>query len=309
MATPHIAGAMALLWCAQPDLRHDISGSRTVLNNLAHFIAYKQCGSAGPPNNVAGWGRVDILAAVAPSPTPCKQNCEPATETENFDDVSPPALPQDWIATNAQGPPPLWVTSNSGVPIPPADTLPNAAFIDDPEVVSDKRLDSRNVAVFEGEVSLVTFRHNFNLEASDVDPNLGFDGGVLEVSTDGGNTFQYVPPESFVMGGYNRTISSDRGSPIAGLRAWSGNSKGFITSVAEFNLGDFDVRFRWRMASDNKGSSEGWRVDTVNVFGCRGFPCDTDTNTAAHTLGYTYGDSNSNTSNNADANSYGYSYT
>ena len=32
-------------------------------------------------------------------------------------------------------------------------------------------------------------------------------------------------------GGYNRTISTDRGSPIAGLRAWSGNSEGFITTV------------------------------------------------------------------------------
>jgi serine protease AprX len=29
-ATPHIAGAMALLWCARPDLRHNISASRTV---------------------------------------------------------------------------------------------------------------------------------------------------------------------------------------------------------------------------------------------------------------------------------------
>ena len=29
MATPHIAGAMTLLWCARPDLRHNISGSRT----------------------------------------------------------------------------------------------------------------------------------------------------------------------------------------------------------------------------------------------------------------------------------------
>ena len=56
MATPHIAGAMVLLWCARPELRHDISGSRTALNDAAHFLAYKQCGSAGPPNNVAGWG-------------------------------------------------------------------------------------------------------------------------------------------------------------------------------------------------------------------------------------------------------------
>ena len=51
------------------------------------------------------------------------------------------------------------------------------------------------------------FRHNFNLEASDVDPNVGFDGGVLEMSFDGGNTFQDILAVggSFVMGGYNRT--------------------------------------------------------------------------------------------------------
>jgi hypothetical protein len=56
-------------------------------------------------------------------------------------------------------------------------------------------------------------------------------GGVLELSTDGGNTFQEVPASAFVMGSYNRTISADRGSPIAGRRAWSGNSGGFITTV------------------------------------------------------------------------------
>src|SRR6266700_4464972 len=74
MATPHIAGAMALLWCARPQLRHNISGSRTALNEAAFFLAYKQCGTPGPPNNVVGWGRVDILAAAAPSST-----CPPGT--------------------------------------------------------------------------------------------------------------------------------------------------------------------------------------------------------------------------------------
>jgi hypothetical protein len=218
---------------------------------------------------------VDILAAAGATPTPpaCKPCWQATTETENFDSVSPPALPMGWIATNAQGPPPLWVTSDSGVPMPPADSPPNAAFIDDPAVVSDKRLDSVNVGVFEGFISWVTFRHNFNLEASPDDPNLGFDGGVLEFSTDGGNTFQYVPPEAFIMGGYNRTISTDRGSPIAGLQAWSGNSEGFITSVVALNRGDMDVRLRWRMATDTTGAGEGWRVDSINVFGCHGPPC------------------------------------
>ena len=64
MATPHIAGAMALLWSAHPELQNQIDASRTVLNDAAHFISSTQCGTAGPPNNVFGWGRVDILAAV-----------------------------------------------------------------------------------------------------------------------------------------------------------------------------------------------------------------------------------------------------
>ena len=64
MATPHIAGAMALLWSAHPELQNQIDASRTALDDAAHFISSTQCGGAGPPNNVFGWGRVDILAAV-----------------------------------------------------------------------------------------------------------------------------------------------------------------------------------------------------------------------------------------------------
>ena len=98
--------------------------------------------------------------------------------------------------------------------MPPADTTPNALFIDDPAVVSDKRLDGWFVSFFEDCCVLLTFRHNFNLEASDLDPNLGFDGAVLELSTDGGNTFQDILAAGggFVSGGYNRTIAADRGS-------------------------------------------------------------------------------------------------
>jgi subtilisin family serine protease len=271
MATPHIAGAMALLWCAQPQLRHDISNSRTALNNAAFFLAYKQCGTPGPPNNVTGWGRVNVLAAVSPTPSPCGGGVT-TTGGNNFDGVTPPALPPDWIATNAQGPPPSWVTSNSGVPMPPAYSPPNAAFIDDPDLVSDKRLDSQGffASRFLFWIQL-TFRHNFNFEASDTDPDLGFDGGVLEVSFDG-NTFQDIVAAGgyFIMGGYNRTISADRGSPIAGRRAWSGNSEGFIaTRVAlPSSLRGGTRKLRWRMASDNSGSSEGWRVDDVSVTEC-----------------------------------------
>jgi hypothetical protein len=272
MATPHIAGAMALLWCARPNFRHDISGSRTTLNNAAHFISSTQCGTAGPPNNVAGWGRVDISAPIpAPAPPHCFKCLFPVEITESFDGVTPPALPQGWITTNLQGPPPLWVTSNSGLPSPPADTLPNAAFVDDPAVISDKLLDSFSFTVFEATSLQVTFRHNFDLEASDEDSSLGFDGGVLEISVDQGQTYHDVLDigGSFLVGGYNRRISSDRGNPIAGRLAWSGNSGGFITTTVSLPSQVIEGRLRWRMGSDSGGSGEGWRVDTVDVGWCQ----------------------------------------
>ena len=106
-----------------------------------------------------------------------------------------------------------------------------------------------------------------------------FDGGVLEISFDGGNTFQDILAAggSFVMGGYNRTISTGRGSPIAGRQAWSGNSQGFITTVVNLPIVSHGLRLRWRMASDTSGSNEGWRVDTINVAGCAPTACQTQT--------------------------------
>src|SRR6266540_1601254 len=81
MATPHISGAMALLWSAIPSLKNQIQASRDALNNAAHFISSIQCGPAGPPNNVYGWGRVNILDAVQGTPTPTPTPTATATVT------------------------------------------------------------------------------------------------------------------------------------------------------------------------------------------------------------------------------------
>jgi serine protease AprX len=71
MATPHIAGAMALLWSAIPSLQHQIQASRDALNSTTVQIQDASCGDPTPPNNVYGWGRINIAAAVGtPPPTP-----------------------------------------------------------------------------------------------------------------------------------------------------------------------------------------------------------------------------------------------
>jgi serine protease AprX len=64
MAAPHVAGAVALLWSAQPALRHDIDATENVLNQTAVHINSNSCSSLASPNNVFGYGRLDIKAAV-----------------------------------------------------------------------------------------------------------------------------------------------------------------------------------------------------------------------------------------------------
>jgi subtilisin family serine protease/N-acetylneuraminic acid mutarotase len=62
MATPHAAGAIALLWSADPTLIGDIEGTRTLLDLTAVDAADDQCGGEPEDNNVYGEGRLDALA-------------------------------------------------------------------------------------------------------------------------------------------------------------------------------------------------------------------------------------------------------
>jgi serine protease AprX len=68
MAAPHVAGAIALLWSAHPELRNQISRTEDILDQTAVDVTSTLCSSSGVPNNLYGWGRLDIKAAVDLSP-------------------------------------------------------------------------------------------------------------------------------------------------------------------------------------------------------------------------------------------------
>ncbi|RIK29435.1 MAG: hypothetical protein DCC55_37945 [Chloroflexi bacterium] len=67
MASPHVAGAVALLWSAVPDLMGEIDLTEQVLLKSATPVPFSQCDDGGDPvtpNNTFGYGRLDVLAAV-----------------------------------------------------------------------------------------------------------------------------------------------------------------------------------------------------------------------------------------------------
>jgi len=69
MASPHVAGVIALLWSAKPSLIGDIDGTRDLLQRTAQpKLASQSCGSFPGnrvPNAVWGFGVIDALAAAS----------------------------------------------------------------------------------------------------------------------------------------------------------------------------------------------------------------------------------------------------
>jgi subtilisin family serine protease len=67
MASPHVAGTIALMWSAAPSLVRDIAATRAILDSSATDVNDTSCGGTASDNNVWGEGRLNALAAVSQS--------------------------------------------------------------------------------------------------------------------------------------------------------------------------------------------------------------------------------------------------
>ncbi|MPZ27765.1 MAG: S8 family serine peptidase, partial [Micromonosporaceae bacterium] len=65
MASPHVAGAVALIWSAVPELAGNVEATRDLLDQTAIDVENLTCGGTPENNNVWGQGRLDVFAAVS----------------------------------------------------------------------------------------------------------------------------------------------------------------------------------------------------------------------------------------------------
>lgn len=180
------------------------------------------------------------------------------TLVENFDGVTAPALPAGWSSAIVTGAIGNWTTATTT-----PDAGANAVFATAVATAAETRLDSASFSVPSGVTNRVSFRHRWNLEP-------GFDGGVLELAIGAGAFSDILAAGgSFVSGGYNGTISSVDGNPLAGRNAWTGSpDAGYIATVVTLPTAAAgqSVRLRFRLGSDASVVAAGasiWRIDTV----------------------------------------------
>ena len=173
---------------------------------------------------------------------------------QNFDGQPAPTLPV-WWTTSKSGAQSAWTVTKRN-----SDTPPNAAFSGASASAGSNALVSPALHLPHGGAQLV-FRNNYDLET-------GFDGGVLELKI-GTNVFTDILAAggNFIGGGYNKTIKSSTGNPLAGRKAWSGSSGGFTTTTVGLPAAASGqtVQLRWRCGTDDGTGGTGWFIDSVQL--------------------------------------------
>jgi len=153
---------------------------------------------------------------------------------------------------------PTWTASASD-----AHGGSNAAFVPDPNHVTDMTLTSSPVAIRTGGPSALTFFQRFATES-------GFDGGVVEVSDDNGATWQRIEPAQYLVN--PPTVRIARGTrnplldPVLDRFHFSGVSSGWQRTVVDLTpFAGRTIVYRFRFGSDNSIAGRGWWIDDVTV--------------------------------------------
>lgn len=168
-----------------------------------------------------------------------------------YEDVVPAnSIPAGWAATSSTTT--NWVTSGATT-----HSAPFAYYSANLDVISDQRLSMTNSISLGATPPPFTFWNWYNTEST-------YDGGVLEISTDGGTTWADVGQSNFIIGGYSGTM--DGSTALAGRPAWTGNSSGYVKSSVNLTpWANQSARFRFRFSSDLGTSLFGWNVDDITI--------------------------------------------
>ena len=166
------------------------------------------------------------------------------------DSVLNPTVSPNWTATSSTSG--NWTVSSARSHSPA-----NSYFSPNRATPSDQILTMNNAVSLPPTPPNLTFWHYYNTEGE-------YDGGVLEISTDNGNTWNDIGAGNFIRNGYNSVFST--GTLLIGRPAWTGNSGSFIKTIVNLQpYANQSIKLRYRFNCDDGTSIEGWYVDDIAI--------------------------------------------
>jgi len=113
--------------------------------------------------------------------------------------------------------------------------------------------------------ALMQYEGDFDFEAG---ATVGYDGGVVEYSTDGGAI--WTDAGSLISAGqvYTHTLSTGS-NPLAGQQAFSGTSGKYTSTQLDLSsLANQNFQARFRIGTDGSVGANGWFVDDIMIYTC-----------------------------------------
>jgi lysyl endopeptidase len=136
-----------------------------------------------------------------------------------------------------------------------------------PPQVSDQRLVSPPIALPSDSISLTLQFQNYQ-EIERRAQGGCYDAGLLEVSTDGGQSWAQVENNRLLTDPYDGAVTVGS-NPLNARQGWCGDPQDWLSSVVDMNaFGGQTVQVRFRLGSDNTVGREGWYIDDVAVQSC-----------------------------------------
>ena len=232
-----------------------------ITDTLPLNVTYVSGGSYNAGNRTITFSPVSLAAGATQTYpfTVTVNNGSYFTPVTHINETVPAAgIPAAWTATSTTAN--VWTTTTTSV-----NSAPNAFFAPNPVVASDHRL--ATTAAFTllpanaSHYTTLSFWHRFNTED-------GWDGGVVEISTNGGTTWTDLGSK-MISGKYNGALGTGSNNPIGGRAAFTGLISSFMKTT--INLSSYagqSVTIRFRFASDDNTAPAGggWFVDDIVLY-------------------------------------------
>jgi hypothetical protein len=140
---------------------------------------------------------------------------------------------------------------------------------------SQTSLESADIQVADSGNFVFTFQHRYSFEN---DAQYNYDGAVIEISADGGQTWKDV--SGFATPGYTGQITNVSGNPLALRQGYVGASAGYpAMKPATLDFGTAfagkTVRVRFVIGTDQGSGAPGWDIDNIGVVFVKNKPFST----------------------------------